>query len=282
MKYYVVIPAHDEELYIAQTLDSLVSQTVKPSRVIVVDDHSNDRTAKIAMTYVQRFDYIDMVHKESDSAHLPGSKVIKAFNLGLDGLDESYDVIVKLDADLNLPPDYFEKILKAFEADPKIGMAGGFAYIERNGDWELESLADKDHIRGAFKAYRKECFKDIGGLRTAMGWDTADELLAQYYGWKVHTDESLIVKHLKPTGANYNQEARFKQGESFYTLGYGFAITLVASAKLAMKKKQPKLFLDYIKGYQMAKSSGAEMLVNDQEADFIRKLRWRKMKQKLF
>ncbi len=282
MKYYVVIPAHDEEKYIAQTLDSLTSQTVLPSSVVVVDDHSNDRTAKIALSYVEKFDYINMVHKESDSAHLPGSKVIKAFNLGLSGLDENYDVIVKLDADLILPTNYFEKILKAFKSDPKIGMAGGFAYIKKNGNWELESLADKDHIRGAFKAYRKECFNDIGGLRTAMGWDTADELLAQYHGWKIHTDETLVVKHLKPTGANYNQEARYKQGESFYTLGYGFAITLVASAKLAVKKKQPKLFLDYIKGYQMAKSSSTEMLVNDQEAAFIRKLRWKKMKQKLF
>lgn len=282
MKYYVVIPAHNEESFIAKTLDSLVSQTILPSKVVVVDDHSIDATASIVLTYVERFPFINMVHQESNSAHLPGSKVIKAFNLGLNGLDENYDIIVKLDADLILPTDYFEKILKAFESDPKIGMAGGFAYIEKNGEWQLESLADKDHIRGAFKAYRKECFQDIGGLRTAMGWDTADELLAQYYGWKIHTDESLIVKHLKPTGANYNQQARYKQGESFYTLGYGFAITLVASAKLAMKKKQPKLFLDYIKGYQMAKKSGAEMLVNVEQAEFIQKLRWRKMKQKLF
>ena len=282
MKYYVVIPAHDEELFIAQTLDSLVAQTVKPSNVVVVDDHSNDRTAKIAMTYVERYPFINMVHQESDSAHLPGSKVIKAFNLGLKDLDDDYDVIVKLDADLILPSNYFEKVLTAFESDPKIGMAGGFAYIEKNGNWELESLADKDHIRGAFKAYRKKCFQDIGGLRTAMGWDTADELLAQYYGWNIHTDQSLVVKHLKPTGANYNQQARYKQGESFYTLGYGFAITLVASMKLAMKKNQPKLFLDYIKGYQMAKESNAKMLVNPDQAAFIRKLRWRKMKQKLF
>lgn len=282
MKYYVVIPAHNEESFIAKTLDSLVSQTILPSKVVVVDDHSIDATAASVLTYAERFPFINMVHQESDSAHLPGSKVIKAFNLGLNCLDENYDIIVKLDADLILPTDYFEKILKAFEGDPKIGMAGGFAYIEKSGQWELESLADKDHIRGAFKAYRKKCFQDIGGLRTAMGWDTADELLAQYYDWKIHTDESLIVKHLKPTGSNYNQQARYKQGESFYTLGYGFAITLVASAKLAMKKKQPKLFLDYIKGYQMAKNSGAEMLVTVKQAEFIRKLRWKKMKQKLF
>jgi hypothetical protein len=48
-----------------------------------------------------------------------------------------------------------------------------------------------------------------------MGWDTVDELLSKFYNWKVITDDSLIVKHLKPTGANYNKMARYKQGEAF-------------------------------------------------------------------
>jgi hypothetical protein len=70
-----------------------------------------------------------------------------------------------------------------------------------------------------------------------MGWDTVDELLCKFYNWKVVTDETLKVKHLKPTGANYNKTARYKQGEAFYTLGYGFFITAIASLKLAMRKK---------------------------------------------
>jgi hypothetical protein len=53
------------------------------------------------------------------------------------------------------------------------------------------------------------------GLKAAMGWDTVDELLSTFYGWKVVTDARLIVKHLKPTGANYNKTARYKQGEAF-------------------------------------------------------------------
>ena len=43
-----------------------------------------------------------------------------------------------------------------FQSDDKIGMVGGFCYIEKNGNWVLENLTDKDHIRGALKAYRKE------------------------------------------------------------------------------------------------------------------------------
>jgi hypothetical protein len=160
-------------------------------------------------------------------------------------------------------------------------MAGGFAYIEKNGDWILENLTDKDHIRGAFKAYRKSFFEQMGNLKPAMGWDTVDELLAKFYGWKVITDPSLIIKHLKPTGANYNKTARYKQGEAFYTLGYGFFITAIASAKLALMKKKPILFLDYIRGFWKAKMANTPLLVTEQQAKFIRKYRLQKMKEKL-
>jgi len=190
-------------------------------------------------------------------------------------------LFVKWDADLILPTNFFETIIQHFESDAQIGMAGGFAYIEKNGDWILENLTDKDHIRGAFKAYRKACFQQIGGLKPAMGWDTVDELLCKFYNWKVITDASLKVKHLKPTGANYNKTARYKQGEAFYTLGYGFLITAIASAKLAMMKKKPLLFFDYIKGFWKAKSEKKPLLVTEEQARFIRKYRLQKMKSKI-
>jgi hypothetical protein len=161
-------------------------------------------------------------------------------------------------------------------------MVGGFAYIEKNGNWILENLTDKDHIRGAFKAYRKECFLQIGNLKPAMGWDTVDELLCKFYGWKIVTDENLKVRHLKPTGANYDKNARYKQGEAFYTLGYGFLITAIASVKLALMKKKPLLFFDYIRGFWKAKMAKTPLLVTNEQAKFIRKYRLQKMKEKLF
>ncbi|TDE51397.1 glycosyltransferase family 2 protein [Flavobacterium sp. GT3P67] len=282
MNYYIVIPAHNEEAFIALTLDSLISQTVLPKKVVIVNDNSTDKTAEIVTAYAKENPFISLVNKTSSAMHLPGSKVIQAFHKGFETLDEEYDVIVKLDADLILPNNYFETILNIFEKDATIGMAGGFAYIEKNGEWILENLTDKDHIRGAFKAYRKACFQQIGNLKPAMGWDTVDELLSKFYGWKVVTDASLIVKHLKPTGANYNKTARYKQGEAFYTLGYGFLITSIASAKLAMMKKKPLLFLDYIKGFWKAKAAKTPLLVTEEQAKFIRKYRLKKMKEKIF
>ena len=71
------------------------------------------------------------------------------------------------------------------------------------GEWELNHPMQMDHVRGAFKAYHVSCLKTIGGLRSAMGWDTVDELLARYYGYRVITLPALKVKHLRPVGAQY-------------------------------------------------------------------------------
>ena len=282
MKYYIIIPAHNEESFLSLTLQSIIEQTILPTKIVVVNDNSTDKTAEIALAFAENNPTITLVNKTSEAIHLPGSKVIQAFNKGLETVDDNYDFIVKADADLIFPKNYFETIINHFKSDDKIGMVGGFAYIEKNGDWILENLTDKDHIRGAFKAYRKETFKQIGGLKPAMGWDTVDELLCKFYNWKVVTDQSLKVKHLKPTGANYNKTARYKQGEAFYSLGYGFIITAIASAKLAMMKKKPLLFLDYIKGFWKAKSAKKPLLVSHEQAKFIRNYRRKKMKEKLF
>lgn len=282
MNYYLIIPAHNEAAFIGLTLESLAAQSVLPSKAVVVNDNSTDATEAIVKAFAEKHPWVQLVNKTSEAIHLPGSKIIQAFQKGLEVLDDNYDIIVKADADLIFPENYFETILNHFAADEKIGMAGGFAYVEKNGDWILENLTDKDHIRGAFKAYRKACFKQIGGLKPAMGWDTVDELLCKFYDWKVVTDESLKVKHLKPTGANYNKASRYKQGEAFYSLGYGFFITAIASLKLAMRKGKPLLFLDYIKGFWKAKSGKKPILVTEAQAKFVRAYRWKKMREKLF
>ncbi|AWG25224.1 glycosyltransferase [Flavobacterium kingsejongi] len=282
MIYYIVIPAYNEEAFISLTLQSLAEQTILPGKVVVVNDNSTDNTRNIVLEFAKKHPWITLVDKSSENIHMPGSKVIQAFHKGYETLDDHYDIIVKLDADLIIPNHYFETVLSLFAKDPQVGMAGGFAYIEKDGEWILENLTDKDHIRGAFKAYRKSCFEQIGNLKPAMGWDTVDELLCRFYGWKIVTDATLKIKHLKPTGANYNKAARYKQGEAFYALGYGFMITAIASLKLALLKKKPLLFIDYIRGFQKAKSDKKPLLVSNEQAKFIRHYRLQKMKEKLF
>ncbi|MDO6602898.1 glycosyltransferase [Arenibacter palladensis] len=283
MKYYIIIPAHNEGQYLTDALQSVVIQTLPPKRVVVVNDNSSDNTEQIIDSFTAKYSYISKINAQSSTAHLPGSKVVNAFNKGLEQLDEDYDFIVKLDADIILPDSYFEKVAKIFSKDVKIGIAGGFAYEQdKNGDWKLNHPMDKDHVRGAFKAYSKRCFKAIGGLKTAMGWDTVDELLAQYNGFNIYTDSDLQVKHLRPLGNAYNKKAKLLQGKAMFTMRYGFLITFIASIKMALKQKKPRAFLDNLQGYFLASKEKTDFLVSPVEGKFIRQLRWRKIKAKLF
>jgi len=282
LKTYIIIPAYNEAEFIGETLQSLIDQSRPADKIVVVDDGSTDNTPEIVSEFTKKHPEISLIKNTSKGKHLPGSKVVNAFNLGFKTLDDNFDIVCKFDADLIFPKNYLEKISIHFKENTKIGMVGGFCEIQKNGEWVLENLTGKDHIRGALKAYRKACFKDIDGLKPAMGWDTVDELLAQYHGWEIKTDENLRVKHLKPTGKNYNKTSKYKQGEAFYSLRYGFVITFIASAKLAFKKKDLGFFLNCITGFLYAKNEKRPYLVNKDEGRFIKNLRWKKMQEKLF
>ena len=275
MKFYIVIPAHNEQDTIGLTLESLVKQTMKPKCIVVVNDNSTDDTSKVVSEFSNNHYWISLVENISSEKHLPGSKIINAFYKGYETLDEDYDVICKYDADLIFPSNYLETLASHYQSNDRLGMIAGHCYIEKDGNWELENLTGKDHIRGALKAYRKDCFLEIGKLKPSMGWDTVDELLAQYYGWHILTDESLHVKHLKPTGISYNKASKYLQGEAMYKMHYGFLITIISALKLAHKKGSFSLFKDYMSGYFKAKKEKIDFLVSEEEGKFIRTLRWK-------
>jgi len=280
LNIYIVIPAHNEANFIGQTLQSLAEQSLKPKKIVVVDDSSTDNTSEVVKGFVSKYPFIELVKNDSSTEHAPGSKVINAFYKGYYKLDDDFDVICKFDADLIFPKYYLQKISEYFQQDNLAGMVGGFCSIQQKNKWVPENLTGKDHIRGALKAYRKHCFIQIGELKPAMGWDTADELLARFHGWKVITDDSLLVKHLRPTGMNYFEHSGRKQGEAFYRLRYGTLLSLIASAKLAFMKMNPFAFLHYLSGYFQAKNKKRPFLVSEEEGRFIRKLRWENIRKK--
>ena len=282
MKIAIVIPAFNEEKFLEQCLDSLVKQSLIPEVLVLVDDNSTDKTPEIMKAYSEKFDWIEYLSISSDSKHSPGAKVVQAFNMGLEKIHKSYDIICKFDADLIFPENYLERVAKFFKDDHAVGIAGGLPFIKSGDKWEFEAIASKDHVRGPLKAYRQACFQDIGGLKASIGWDSVDVLLAQYHGWRVKTDKKLHVKHLKPTGSKYNPDSRYLQGEAFYKLGFSKSLAWIASLKGAINRRNLNFFFDSLKGFNQAKKSGVERLVNEDQAKFVRKLRWRNIRKKLF
>src|SRR5690606_37103279 len=132
MKVYCVIPTYNEEAFIAQTLNSLVQQTDVPDKIVVVNDNSTDSTADIIADFEKKHANISQVFNASENKHLAGINVIPDSNKVIETLDDSFNIMVKLDADVILPEDYFDRNIETFNKNPKIGLVGGFAYFEKN------------------------------------------------------------------------------------------------------------------------------------------------------
>ena len=277
MKYVVVIPAHNEAAFLPGLLASLFAQTVLPAEVVMVNDHSTDETEQIMQAATKQYPNTHFIHKKSSAKHLPGAKVVDAFNAGLKEVKTPYDVLVKLDADLILPPHYFESVLKAFES-PNTGIVGGFCYEQdARGEWKLNHPMQQDHVRGAFKAYHSACFQAMGGLRSAMGWDTIDELLARFYGYEVKTLPELKVKHLRPVGSNYKEAAGRRQGEAFYRMRYGGLLSFLAALKSGWSKKSLAWSFAVLNGYFQSSLKQLPFLVDEAQGKFIRAYRWKRL-----
>ena len=280
MKIYIVIPAHNEEDNIQETLESLVNQQLKPTQLVVVNDNSTDRTAEKVNDFIRRHSWIQLVNKKSTEEHLPGAKIVEAFYKGYGVLDEDYEIICKYDADMVFESNYLLKLSQHFKENNRLGMAAGQCYIQKDDQWVLENLNKDDHIRGSLKAYRKECFLEIGKIAKSIGWDTLDELMVQYYGWELKVDPSLKVKHLKPTGFNYSPGAARLQGVATYRMRLGLILTLIIGLKRAWVKREARIFFSYIKGFLDAKRESLPFIVDAKQGKFIRNYRWRGILQR--
>jgi glycosyltransferase involved in cell wall biosynthesis len=281
-KLLILIPAHNEAEHLQICLESFVNQTRIPDALVLIDDNSTDTTPAIAIEFEQKYPWIKYIRKDYGSGHLPGSKVIEAFYFGMRAVSFSFDFIGKFDADIVLPPNYFERMLQKFGANPKLGMCSGLLYIKQNDKWIYEPIAAKNHIRGPIKLYTKACFEAIKGLQPAIGWDTADVLLARYNRFEVDTVCDLQVKHLRPTGQAYSVINALKQGETLYTLRYGLILGLLASLKMALSRKSLLLPLHHAKGCLRAYRQGKPRLLSAAEGIFARHWRWQQIRKKLF
>jgi len=122
---------------------------------------------------------------------------------------------VKLDADLVLPTDYFEKILNAFKNNSEIGVCGGFCCIYKKNGCFKESCSFR--IRGAIKAYTYLCLIKIFPLIDDIGWDEIDEVKAVSVGWNAKILDIPVV-HMRKTKSRCKSKLNlfFRSGISNY------------------------------------------------------------------
>ena len=277
MKYYVITPAKNEERFISFMLESMVHQTLKPIKWIIVDDGSTDKTKEIIEGYRKKHEWIEMVSIDNKQEQkLYGSKVIRAFNVGYNLIkDKEYDFIAKFDADLSLQPDYFQQIANAFTQNNKLGICSGYI-VERESD-TAKAYSYRTYVPGAVKSIQTRCFKEIGGFVEANGWDGLDQLKAMYLGWEVAHIPITIIHH-RPITTEYRSLSFFyNNGIAHYRLGNNFFLAVIRFILNIREKPYFLASINYFKGYLKAAISNEPKLVDEKLAKFIRAHHYKKI-----
>jgi glycosyltransferase involved in cell wall biosynthesis len=237
--YVIVTPVRDELAHVERAVDSVVRQTSRPMSWIIVDDGSTDGTGPLLDALSAPHSWISIVHRADRGFRSNGSGVMDAFHAGFEAVEDiHWDYVVKLDADLSFAPDYFERCFEHFANEPRLGIGGGTVCSQVGGELRVDSAGDPPfHVRGATKIYRRGCWDQIGPLIKAPGWDTIDEVRANYLGWQTRTFPELKLVQHKPTGsADGSWKNAFKNGKANYLTGYHPAFMLAKCARRLVRK----------------------------------------------
>ncbi len=238
--YLLVSPCRNEAQYMRQTLDSVIAQSIRPAKWVIVDDGSTDSTPGILQEYADKYDWIDIVTRPDRGRRSVGPGVVDAFYSGYATVNpDDYSYFCKLDLDLRLPPRYFEVLMKRMQDEPRIGTCSGKAYIETKQGLVNEGHGDETSL-GMTKFYRVSCFKDIGGFVREVMWDGIDCHRCRMRGWIACSwdDTDLRFTHLRPEGSSQQSVyvGRMRHGYGQYFMGTGLAY-MAASAVFRMKEK---------------------------------------------
>jgi poly-beta-1,6-N-acetyl-D-glucosamine synthase len=219
--YVIITPARNEAQFIELTLQSMVAQTRRPLKWVIVSDGSTDGTDDIVCKYAGDHPWIELLRMpERKDRHFAGKA--RAFNSGyilLSGLN--FDVIGNLDADVSFEPDHFQSLIARFVEYPRLGVVGApFQEGRHQYDYRFTST---DSVWGGCQLFRRECFETIGGYTPmkAGGVDLVAVVTARMNQWQTRTFPERVCIHHRTMNSAMNKglKLKFKWGQSDYRLG---------------------------------------------------------------
>lgn len=216
LRVAIVVSFLNEAQHLPRFLASLDAQTQPPAKVVLVDDGSSDRSAEIADEHARTRSNVTVLRRVGRSEardRLADAAELRAFQHGLASLDDEWDVVAKMDADLELSADLVEAITTAFAAEPRLGIAGSYLSVTDREGRSVREHTPPMHVRGPNKFYRRACLEQISPVPAILGWDTIDDLRARRLGWvtrsiEVSSGDSL---HLRPTGLHDGRLKAFRR-----------------------------------------------------------------------
>ena len=236
--YVLITAARDEARYIEGTIRSVIAQTIRPIRWVIVSDGSTDDTDRIVAAYAAEHEWIDLVRlPPREKRHFAGKA--HAVNAGLARVKTLPHAFVgNLDADVSFGQDYFEFLLEKLAGDPTLGLVGtAFKDSTLQYDYRFVSI---EHVSGPCQLFRVACFEAIAGYvaSTLGGVDHIAVISARMNGWRTRTFTERSFYHHRPMGSSEHGilQARFRTGVVDYALGSHPLWQLCRAAYQTIKK----------------------------------------------
>jgi biofilm PGA synthesis N-glycosyltransferase PgaC len=222
LRYVLVTPARNEAQFIGLTMESVMAQTVRPLKWVIVSDGSTDGTDEIVRAYGAQHGWIELVRlTERAERHFAGK--VLAINAGLERVRElPYDVLACLDADITFGPEYMAFLLGKLQHDPGLGLVGT-PYRDVTCETYDYRYASSEHVSGACQVFRRACFEEIGGYVAVRGGaiDSIAATSARMKGWKTRSfpEKSAFHHRVIGTAEAGRLRARFNLGQRDYLIG---------------------------------------------------------------
>ena len=220
--FVLITPARNEAQFIELTLKSVVAQTVRPAKWIIVSDGSTDGTDDIVNKYAAEHPWIELVRMpERRERHFAGK--VHAFNAGYARVrDLQCEMVGSLDGDISFDEDYFSFLLQMLAEDRELGLVGTPFKGSSSPTYDYRFVSI-EHVSGACQLFRRECFEEIGGYVPVKGGgvDHIAVIAARMKGWKTRTFTEKVCLHHRGIGTAERGTlmARFRTGAQDYALG---------------------------------------------------------------
>lgn len=298
MNYILITPAKDEAENLPKLAECILKQTCLPKVWVIVDDSSTDKTPEIIENLRKKYDWI-YVKTRKEPSEYGDLSFAASVKVGYECAKEickknkiDYDYVGKIDADIILPDDYFEKLMGKFEKNSRLGIVCGAPYIvktelQKSFKDLLDGTDTKDIVRrmwyipGEFpdeRLYKKECLDEIGAFPITYVQDAVMLTKAKLRGWETKLVEDTECYLTRKTISSRGLWKGFKtNGYVKYYLNY-HPIVMLLNVLYELTQKPYYHAIAYCYGYCSGIIKRKDKIDDQEIRDYFRHKRLREIK----